>query len=240
MAGDGAKGRWGRVARYSFGGFLLVLAAVDARVGFPWYGTLGIVCAALLILAGQRRIFRPGVTRTANGVICRYVPWFEGNAYMAITIIPLMGVAMAAAGRNSDYPAWFRFGGILLMNLMPLALLSVLRMWRRCPLCISPTALTLRAATPGSKLTKIRREDIESITPKMLPNPVNGHSLQTEIVYHTMDSGNTDTVVLGLHLTVQPRNLANALLAWNDATDEAPDELLDRIEQLLRGQSLAI
>ncbi|ORA76115.1 hypothetical protein BST28_21235 [Mycolicibacter kumamotonensis] len=235
MAGDASKGRWGRVIRYSFGGFLLLLALADAQVGFPWYGTLGIVCAALLILVGQRRILRPGVHRTADEVICRYVPWFEGNAYMAIAIIPLMGVAMTAAGRNPDYPAWFRIGGIILLSVMPLALFSVLRMWRRCPLCFSPTALTLRSSTPGSKLTEIRREHIESITPKMLRNPVNGHSLQTEITYHTPDSNSTDTVTLGLHLTVQPRNLADALLAWKDATDEDPNNLLDRIEGILRG-----
>lgn len=146
-----------------------------------------------------------------------------------------MGAAMAAAGQNPDYPAWLRFAGILLLCLMPLALFSVLRMWRRCPLCFSPAALTLRSSTPGSKLTEIRREDIESITPKMLRNPVNGHSLQTEIVYHSADSSNTDTVILGLHLTVQPRNLADALLTWKDPTDDDPTGLLDRIESILRG-----
>ncbi|OBK87903.1 hypothetical protein [Mycolicibacter sinensis] len=237
MASNGAKSRWGRVARYSFGGFLLLLAAVDARVGFPWYGTLGIVCAALLIVVGQRRIIRPGVGRTAGEIVCRYTPWFEGNAYMAIAIVPLMGVAMAAAGRNSDYPAWFRFGGILLVGVMPLALFGVPRMWRRCPLCISPTAIKLRAATPGSMLTEIRRDDIESITPKMVRNPVNGQSLQTELACRAADSNNSDlqTVLLGLHLTGQPINLANALVAWKDATDEDPNELLDQIEGILRG-----
>lgn len=86
-------------------------------------------------------------------------------------------------------------------------------------------------------LTEIRRDDIESITPKMVRNPVNGQSLQTEIAYRAADSNNSDLkpVLLGLHLTVQPINLANALVAWKDATDEDPNELLDRIEGILRG-----
>lgn len=239
MATNGAKGRWGRVARYSFGGFLLLLAVVDARVGFPWYGTLGIVCAALLIIVPQRRIVRPGISRTVDEIICRYTPWFEGNAYLVIIVIPLMGVAMAAAGRDAGYPAWFQIGGVLLMGVMPLAIFSALRMWRWCPLSISPTALTLRAATPGSKLTKIPREQVASITPKMVRNPVNGQSLQTEIAYRQADSSSTDidTILLGLHLTVQPINLANALVAWKEATDEDPNNLLDRIEEILRGET---
>ncbi|OBH19104.1 hypothetical protein [Mycolicibacter sinensis] len=239
MAASGTKGRWARVVRYAFGGFLLLLAIADVWVGFPWYGTLGIVCAALAIIIPQRRIFRPGLNRTGSEIICRYTPWFEGNAYMAGTVIPLMGVAMAAAGRDPGYPAWFQIGGILLMGVMPLVLFSALRMWRRCPLRISPSALALRPATPGSKWTEIRREQVESITPKIVPNPVNGQSLQTEIAYRTGGSERTDiqTVLLGLHLTVQPINLANALVAWKDATDDDPDALLDRIDQILRGHS---
>nr|WP_234786570.1 MULTISPECIES: hypothetical protein [Mycolicibacter] len=207
--------------------------------GLQWYWSVVNLCTALLIAYGQRRIFRPGLRRTADEIICRYTPWFEGNAYMVIVVIPLMGVAGTAAGREPSNPAWLRFVGVLLMGVMPLAVVSVLRMWRRCPLCISSSALALRSALPGSKWTEIRRENIESITPKTVPNPVNGQSLQSEIAYHTADSDNTDvqTVLLGLHLTVQPINLANALVAWKDAANEDPDALLDRIEQILRGKT---
>lgn len=50
-------------------------------------------------------------------------------------------------------------------------------------------------------------------------------------------SADADTIVLGLHLTVEPVNLANALVAWKDAANEDPDALLDRIEQILRGKT---
>lgn len=237
MAGSGTKNRWGPALRYAFAAALCLLLPVGAWAGLQWYWSVVNLCTALIVILGQRRIFRPGVARTADAIICRYTPWFEGNAYMVIIVIPLMGVAGTAAGREPSNPAWLQFIGILLMGIMPLALISVLRMWRRCPLCISPTALTLRAATPGSKLTKIPREQVESITPKMVRNPVNGQSLQTEIAYRAADSNNSDlqTVLLGLHLTVQPINLANALVAWKDATDEDPSELLDRIEGILQG-----
>lgn len=50
----------------------------------------------------------------------------------------------------------------------------------------------------------------------------------------------TKTLLLGLRLTVQPVNLLNALVAWNDGAHDNPSELLDRIERTLRGQSTAV
>lgn len=237
MAGSGTQDRRGRMLRYAFAATLCLLLPIAMWAGLQWYWSVVNLCTALIIIFGERRIFRPGLRRTADEIISRYTPWFEGNAYMVIIVIPLMGVAGTAAGREPSNPAWLQFIGILLMGIMPLAFFSVLRMWRRCPLCISSSVLALRPATPGSKLTEIRREQVESITPKMVRNPVNGQSLQTEIAYRAADSNNSDlqTVLLGLHLTIQPINLANALVAWKDATDEDPNELLDRIEGILRG-----
>jgi len=239
MTGGATKRPWGQMLRYAFAAMLCLLLPVAVWGGLQWYWSVGNLCTALIIILGQRRIFRPGVSRRASDIVCRYTPWFEGNAYMAIAVIPLMGAALTATGREPSNPAWLRFAGILLMCVMPLAVFSVLRMWRRCPLCISPTELTLRLATPGSELTEIRREHVVSITPKMVRNPVNGQSLQTEIAYHATDSNRADieTVLLGLHLTVQPINLANALVAWKDGAGEDPSELLDRMEQILRGPS---
>lgn len=240
MPDSGAKGRWGRVLRYIFAALLCLFTVAAMRVGLPWYGSLGALCVALLIAVGQRRIFRPGVSRATSEIVCRYVPWYEGNAYMSVAVIPLMGVALAAAGRDPGYPNWFRFGGIFLLCVMPLALFSVIRMWRRCPLRISPSALALRLATPRSEFMEIQRVHVKSITPKIVPNPVNGQSLQVEIAYHSPDSSSdqTETVLLGQHLTVQPINLLSALVAWKDATNEDPDELLNRLEEILRGRSM--
>jgi hypothetical protein len=240
MAVSGPKGRWRRVLRYALGGALCLLTAVAARAGLQWYWSLVIFCVAVLIILGRRRIFRAGVTRTADEIVCRYIPWFEGNAYFLNLGLPLMGVAMVAAGYAPGNPAWLRYGGFLLLGLMPLIVFSVVSMWRRCLLRIAPSALNVRLAK-GDPI-EIRRELIQSITPKIIPNPVNGsQSLQVEIAYHTADlsSDTTKTVLLGLQLSVQPINLLNALMAWKDATNDDPGELLDRIERILLGRSMA-
>src|SRR5690625_417078 len=122
MAADASKGRWGPVLRYTFAAALLLLMPVAMRAGLQWYWSVVNLCTALTIVYGHRRIFRPGVSRTADEVICRYVPWFEGNAYMAIAIIPLMGAAMTAAGWEPSNAAWLRFAGSPLPGLRPLIL----------------------------------------------------------------------------------------------------------------------
>lgn len=242
MTGNRTKGRWRRVLRYIFGGTLCLLTVVAARTGLPWYWAVVMFCVAFLLILGRRRIFRAGVSRTADELVCRYIPWYEGNAYFLNVGIPLIAVASIAAGFAPGNPAWLRFTGFILLGLMPLIVYSTVNIWSRGILCITPSALTVRlAAAPKDGLTEIRRERIQSITPKMVPNSVNGiTSLQVEIAYHPVDSSdNTKTVMLGLYLSVQPINLLNALMAWNDAIHDNPSELLDRIEGILRGRSTA-
>ena len=102
--------------------------------------------------------------------------------------------------------------------------------------------MTVRLAAPKDESIEITRERVQSITPRMIPNAVNGtRSPQVEIAYRAVDlSGDTTkTVLLGLQLTVQPANLLNALVAWKEATLDDPTELLDRIERILLGRSMA-
>ncbi|WP_184437272.1 hypothetical protein [Mycobacterium sp. AZCC_0083] len=242
MADSSPKGGWRRALRYTFGGALCLLAVVAAQTGLQWYWSVVVLCGAFLIILGRRRIFRPGVTRTTDLVVCRYIPWYEGNAYYLNVALPLTGAAMAAAGYAPGNPVWLRFGGIFLIAVTPLMTYSAVRMWRRCILCFSPSALTVRTAAPGDALTEIPRERVQSITPKVIANSANGvASLQVEIAYQTADSSDdaTKTVLLGLQLTVVPDNLLNALVAWKDATNDDPSELLDRIERILMGRSMA-
>jgi hypothetical protein len=62
-------------------------------------------------------------------------------------------------------------------------------------------------------------------------------SLQVKIAYHPADSdtNTVETVLLGLQLTVRPIDLVNALMAWKYSAVNDPGELLDLIEQVLRG-----
>jgi hypothetical protein len=242
MAGSRAKRSWGKVLRYAFGGALCLLAGINMLIGSPWYLCLGIAVTGGIILIGQRRIFRAAVSRSGNEIICRYIPWYEGNAYGALVLIPLMGVAMAAAGGAPAYPGWLRYGGaVLLLGVTPLTVYGIVRMRRRSLLVITPSMLTVRLAERGSELTEIRRELVESIEPTLTPQPVSGMWRQVAITYRPADGGGdtTKTVILGLRLTVQPINLLNALITWKDGAYDNPSELLDRVERVLTGRSMA-
>lgn len=241
MASSETTGRWGPVLRYTFGGVLFLVTAVATGAGAPWYLSLIGFCTAIIFILGRRRIFRPGVNRSRHEIICRYIPWYEGNAYVLNLLIPLMGVAAVGAGYAPGNPAWLRYAGIILLVLTPLFVFSALRMWRRCVLRISPSALTVRLAAPKDELTEIRRDSVLSIEPKIYPNGMTGQSLQVEIAYRAADlnSDTTKTVLLGLQLSVQPVNLLNALVAWKDGDNNNPSELLDRVERVLRGRSMA-
>ena len=225
-----------RILRYTVGGVMCVIAVVAARAGVQWYWLVLLICGAFLVIVGKRRIFHAGVTRTEAEVICRYVPWFEGNVYYLNFALPVTGVATAAAGFAPGNPAWLRFGGIILIVLTPLFTSSAYRMRRRSFLRITSSELSTQSATPKDELAVIPRSAVESISPKIVSNGVGGEWLQVEICYRTDDLSNESkkTVLLGLQLTVEPINLLNALVAWRDATTDS-DQLLDRVEGLLRG-----
>lgn len=236
MPGDKPKLRW-RVLRYSLGGALCLMAVIDALVGARWSLAVGGAVVGGVVLIGQRRILRAAVSRTGDEIVCRYIPWYEGSAYTVTLLLPLMGVAMVDLGFAPGNPAWLRYGGFLLLGVTPLTVWGIVRMWRRCLLRITRSTLTVRLAERGSELTEIRRELVESIEPKLIPQPRGGRALQVAIAYRPLDVGTdtSKTVMLGLRLSVQPINLFNALIAWRDGARDDPSELLDRIEGILRG-----
>jgi hypothetical protein len=93
------------VLRYVLGGAVCLLTVVAARTGLQWYWAVVVFCAAVALTLGRRRIFRAGVTRTADEIVCRYIPWYEGNAYFLNVGLPLMGVAMISASYDPGNPA---------------------------------------------------------------------------------------------------------------------------------------
>ncbi|OBB92573.1 hypothetical protein [Mycobacterium sp. 852002-40037_SCH5390672] len=244
MTGSGVKGRWGRVLRYAFGAALCLLAGINVLIGSAWYLSLGVAaCGVGIIYGSGRRIFGAGVSRTGDTIVCRYIPWYEGNTYIFGIFLPLMGVVAFAAGSAPGHPpAWLRYCGIILFAIFALLVVVAVWIWRRSLLRITPSSLTVRIAERGSELTDIRREYVRSIEPKLVPNAAAGtERLQVEIAYQPADvsSETTATVMLGLYLSVQPINLVNALVAWKDGAHDNPSELLDRIERILRGRSTA-
>ncbi|WP_234817750.1 hypothetical protein [Mycolicibacterium sphagni] len=191
---------------------------------------------------GKRRIMRAGVTRTSDDIVCGYVPWHEASAYLLNFALPLMGIAGIYAGYVPGNPVWLRFAGILLILATLLMMYATFRMWHRCSLRFTPSTLTVRVADPKINPGELTRDEIEAITPKWIANSVSGvKALQVEIAYRPEDSATeTNTVMLGLQLTVEPINLYGALVTWNDGADTDPTQLLDRIEQLLRGHTAAV
>lgn len=241
MAGGGSKGRRSLVLRYCFGGLLCLLAGINVLLGSAWYLCLGIAVAGGIILVAQRRIFHAAVSRSADEIVCRYIPWYEGNAYSTLVLVPLLGVAAIAAGSAPGHPAWLRLAGIAILGVTPLTFYGVLRMWLRSLLCITPSVLIVRVAERRSESIEIRRQLVQSIEPKLTPRPAGGDWLQVAIAHRPADAtrDTSKTVIVGLRLSVQPINLLHALVAWNDGAQDNPSQLLDRIERILRGHSTA-
>jgi len=239
--GSEGKGLGVCLLRYAAAAVVCLFAVAALRAGGQWYWSLIGFCLAILIVLGRRRIFRAGVSRTADEIVCRYLPWYEGNAYLMNAAVPLIGVASLAAGFAPGNPGWLRLVGFVLLGVTPLFVFSVVRMWRRCVLRITPSMLSIRLAAPRDESIEIQRGCVETITPKTVANGVSGGSLQVEIAYRTADSsgGTIKTLLLGLQLTVEPANLAHGLLVWNDGAGGEPTELLDRIEGILRGHATA-
>lgn len=226
------------VVRYSFAAFLFSLAGIDALVGSPWYVPLGVAVTAGVIAMGRHRIFRAGIRRTDDGISCRYIPWYEGNAYVATALVPMMSFIMIVAGSAPGYPPWFRFGGLLVLAITPLTVYGTIRLWRRSQLCLTPSQLTVQVVERGTGPRVIHRNDAHSIRLHRVRQGPGANSVQVALICRCPSDGRSEdieTVLLGAQLTLQPINLFNALIAWKDGATEDPTTLLDRIERILRG-----
>lgn len=236
MVDRGTSGRGRRWLRSAASAALCLAAVWAVSRGLHWYWATFIVSLAFVIAIGRRSIFRIGVSRTPYDIVCRYIPWYEGSAYFLLAGLPLIAVAMISASYDPPNPVWLRFGGIILLVLMPVVVYSYVTIWRRSSLQISPSALTVRLAASKDGPVDIPREHVRSITPKLVPNSVSGaKALQVEISYDPSNPNcASSSVLLGLQLTVQPNNLLDALLVWRAAVEADPRDLMDRVEHILR------
>jgi hypothetical protein len=244
------------VLGYLLGGVML-LPAIWAVAGDSSQGPLslvvGLTATGLLIISsaftflGNRRIPLIGVSREGGAVVCRYVPWYELNAYMMFGAFPLLGISTFVAGLQPGRPGWLIVAGLLILGIVVLGGYFAVQMWRRCLLRITPTALTVRLPARGSQLTEIARSRIESITDAQAqvgaafaPATVT----QIAIAYRPADPGTaTQTVLIGpppgktaMQVSVHQPNMITALHAWKDADPDDPG-LMDRIEAILRGKA---
>lgn len=230
------------------GGVLLLLALL----GGPLFMVVGLAASGLIIVLasitflGHRRILPVGVSRHGDAVVCRYIPWYEMNAYAMFLVMPLIGISLLAAGLEPGRPVWLRFTGLLVLGAVVLAGYFVIQMWQRSLLEISPNAVTVRLPARGSERTTILRSRIQSITDAeaevgaaFAPARVT----QIAIAYQGADPGTAvQTVLIGpppgktaMQLSVNQLNLFSALQAWKDDDVTSPG-MMNRVEAILRGK----
>lgn len=212
-----------------------------ALTGFSWYGCVIVFCGAVMIGYGPRRvIFRVGVERSGDQIICRYVPLYEGYTYFGGVLVPLFGVATVAAG-NASHNVLFWCAGILLLCVSALTVAGSLFMGRRNFLCVTPSALRLRAFVigVGSRArapTEIRRDLIHGVELKWNPDTFGPQvEIAHDVVHDGAGSGGTTrTVIRNRQLSVRPENLLHALTFWKEGADLDPGDRMDQVERLLR------
>lgn len=226
----------------------LVMAAVNEFVveAPSTANTLGFATLGVALIAiGRGRIYRPGIARLPDRITCRFIPWSEGDPYWALIIVPLMGVWMiASASEFASTATLVRVVGVFILAVTPVSLFVFAREWRRCFLCITPSALIVSLPTERYALKEIRREDIQSVDPAIGNRMNHVRTAMTRITFHAEDSSPSSpaSVLIGpsnsknaVWLSVEPANLLAALQVWKDA-DTDNTGLLDHIEPMLRGR----
>jgi hypothetical protein len=235
---------------------IIIWVAVVTRHGAPWGQTVAIASFAVfpVLLVFKHRFLRVSVTRSADAVVCRWIPWYDSNFYLFLLLL-----VAGAAGWSSG--GTLRVLGALFLVLALLSIYFAIPMWRKAVLAIGPSTVTLQLPKRGSTRTEIPRDRIESIEPKtayvggissnailFLPTLPGGrnamNALQVEIIYKPADSDGARTTVLigmpakrnGMQVCVKSANLLEALQFWKHAVDADPNELLDQVEGMLRGE----
>ena len=143
----------------------------------------------------------------------------------------MVGAATVAAGRGPSDSMWISVPGWLILTLgLVFALHTVLQCANR--LILTPSLLTVRIL---HRRYDIPRERVIGLTPRTLTFTVAGRNpLHFDLVY-APDGGGTNRMLmfLDMQFSVEPANLAQALLAWKNA-DPTEAGLMDRLEAILR------
>jgi hypothetical protein len=229
------------------GVIMVVLGVVAAANGWGWFFLLFGLSLGLIFMFGfpQSRVLKAGISRTPE-ILCRYVPWFQGNFYVLVAL-PLLAISGMGLGLSKGWDAENIVGaiaGIVLLALAVSGFRSQARLWRRCRLRIGQSELAIEVIKAGAAPIVIPREAVQAINTKIVDNGgVDGSPTRYVALVYGGGGGQPETIHIGRHiaesgllLSVKPQNLERALAAWKDGGSDDP-ELLDRVEAILRGRS---
>jgi len=232
------------------GVIMVVLGVVAAANGWSWFFLLFGLSLGLMFMFGfpQSRVLRAGISRTPE-ILCRYVPWFQGNFYVLVAL-PLLAISGTGLGLTTGWDAENIVGaiaGIVLLALAVSGFRSQARLWRRCRLRIGQSELAIEVIKAGAAPIVIPREAVQAINTKIVDDGgIDGSKTRYVALVYGGGGGQPETIHIGrqkaesgLLLSVKPQNLERALAAWKDGGSDDP-ELLDRVEAILRGRSATV
>jgi hypothetical protein len=232
------------------GVIMVVLGVVAAANGWGWFFLLFGLSLGLIFMFGfpQSRVLKAGISRTPE-IVCRYVPWFQGNFYVLVAL-PLLAISGTGLGLTTGWDAENIVGaiaGIVLLALAVSGFRSQARLWRRCRLRIGQSELAIEVIKAGAAPIAIPREAVQAINTKIVDDGgVDGSPTRYVALVYGGGGGQPETIHIGrqkaesgLLLSVKPQNLERALAAWKDGGSDDP-ELLDRVEAILRGRSATV
>jgi hypothetical protein len=232
------------------GVIMVVLGVVAAANGWGWFFLLFGLSLGLIFMFGfpQSRVLKAGISRTPE-IVCRYVPWFQGNFYVLVAL-PLLAISGTGLGLTTGWDAENIVGaiaGIVLLALAVSGFRSQARLWRRCRLRIGQSELAIEVIKAGAAPIVIPREAVQAINTKIVDDGgIDGSPTRYVALVYGGGGGQPETIHIGrqkaesgLLLSVKPQNLERALAAWKNGGSDDP-ELLDRVEAILRGRSATV
>jgi hypothetical protein len=229
------------------GVIMVVLGVVAAANGWSWFFLLFGLSLGLIFMFGfpQSRVLKAGISRTPE-IVCRYVPWFQGDFYVLVALL-LLVISATGLGLTTGWDAENIVGAIVGIGLLALAVSgfrSQARLWRRCRLRIGQSELAIEVIKAGAAPIVIPREAVQAINTKIVDSGgIDGSKTRYVALVYGGGGGQPETIHIGRHiaesgllLSVKPQNLERALAAWKNGESDHP-ELLDRVEAILRGRS---
>ena len=226
------------------GAIISLVSVVAAAYGESrFFIILGGFSLGLMFLFGipPSRVLRAGISRTPTEIVCRYIPWYQGNFFLLCVALPLLGISALGLGFGLGVGGILdAIAGIVLLALTLPSFRSQARLWRRCQLRIGRSELAIEVIQAGAAPISIPRQAFQAIDTKTVDVGTDGSTARYLALVYGGGGGQPETIQIGrqtaesgLLLSVKLQNLERALAAWKDGGSDDP-ELLDRVEAILR------